>query len=231
MKKILVIAAHPDDEVLGCGGTISKLVQQGSNVYTLLLGEGQTARGKVSQDEIDTLNKEMHKANEVMGVKKIFWLKFPDNRFDQVALLDIVKEIEKIIDIVKPDTIFTHHFGDLNIDHQITYKAVLIATRPLPEKNIKEIYSFEVPSSTEWNGFSASTAFIPNVFIDISNTIDKKIEAMTKYKSELKDYPHPRSLKHIRELAVVNGSIVGLNYCEAFVLIRRIINNNHIDQD
>ncbi|MEI7474097.1 MAG: PIG-L deacetylase family protein [bacterium] len=226
-KKILIVAAHPDDEVLGCGGTVAKLVKQGYEAYTLILGEGKTSRGIVTDEtkkEIEELNEEMQQANEILGIKKVFSLNFPDNSFDAVSLLSIVKEIETIKNQIKPEIIFTHHIGDMNIDHQITHKAVLTATRPMQDECVKEIYSFEIPSSTEWNSFSALTAFIPNVFYDITETIDLKISAMAKYNSELRDYPHPRSLQHINELSKVNGTKVGLKYSENFMLVRAIKN-------
>lgn len=223
-KKILIIAAHPDDEVLGCGGTVSKLIKSGVEAYTLILGEGKTSRVNAENlsEDLESLKTEAQKANQILGVKDIILESFPDNKFDSVPLLDIVQKIDIIKNKIKPDIIFTHHFGDMNIDHQITHKAVLTATRPMNDETVKDIYSFEIPSSTEWNSFSRETAFIPNVFFDISDTIDKKIAAMSEYRSELREYPHPRSLQHIKELARVNGTKVGIEYAENFMLIRSI---------
>lgn len=224
-KNVLIVAAHPDDEVLGCGGTIAKLVKQKHNVYTLILGEGKTSR--IANDfsikeELSILNQEIIQANKILGITKVYTRNFPDNKFDTVALLDIVKEIEEIKEEVNPEIIYTHHFGDMNIDHQVTLKAVLTATRPMKNECVKEIYSFEIPSSTEWGSFSAGSMFIPNIFQDISDTIDIKVKAMGQYKSELREYPHPRSLQHIKELARVNGTKVGLSYSENFVLLRQL---------
>ena len=221
-KRILIVAAHPDDEVLGCFGTTAKLIKEGYEAYTLILSGGKTSRGGVEQCEIDTLKKEMLKANSLIGIKEVFQKNFPDNSFDSVPLLEIVKEIENIKEKIKPQIIFTHHIGDMNVDHQITHKAVLTATRPMNDECVKTIYSMEVPSSTEWNSFSSQNIFIPNVFFDITDTIDLKIEAMSFYKSELRNYPHPRSLQHIKELAKVNGTKAGLKYSENFMLIRDI---------
>lgn len=221
-KKILIVAAHPDDEVLGCFGTVSKLIEEGYDAYTLILSGGKTSRGEVDKKELDLLQEEMKKANELIGIKKIFTASFPDNAFDSVPLLEIVKEIESVKNELKPEIIFTHHFGDMNIDHQITHRAVLTATRPMQDECVKTIYAMEIPSSTEWNAFSAQNVFIPNVFFEIEKTIDLKIKAMAEYKSELRDYPHPRSLEHIKELAKVSGAKVGLNYSENFMLIRSI---------
>ena len=156
MKKILIIIAHPDDEVLGCGGAITKLAKEDYIIYTLILGEGVTSRDASRNtnkrlNEILDLRKSAIKANKILGVKEVFFKDFPDNRFDTVSLLDIVKAIEKAKSKIKPDIIFTHYEKDLNIDHQLTYKAVITATRPLRGETVKEIYSFEVLSSTEWN--------------------------------------------------------------------------------
>ncbi len=226
-KKILVVAAHPDDEVLGCGGTVAKLSKEGYECYTLILGEGKTSRGNLSDDtsfksELAILSKEITKANEALGVKKVFTAQFPDNRFDSVSLLDIVKEVERIKGKVQPDIIFTHHVGDLNVDHQVTAKAVITATRPMKGETVRDIYAFEVPSSTEWNSFAKETVFVPNIFFNITDTVDTKLKSMDMYKSELREYPHPRSLQHIKELARTNGTKVGLDYSENFSLIRSI---------
>lgn len=221
-KKILIVAAHPDDEILGCGATVAKLIKQGYDAYTLILSGGKTSRGEIDEKEILVLKDEMNKANDIIGIKKVYQLNFPDNAFDSIALLEIVKEIEKIKNEIKPEIIFTHHIGDMNIDHQITHKAVLTATRPMEDECVKTIYSMEVPSSTEWNSFDSKTVFIPNIFFEIEETIEVKIQAMAKYSSELREYPHPRSLKHIKELAKVNGTKVGLNYSENFMLVRGV---------
>ena len=227
MKKILVVVAHPDDEILACGATIAKLSSNGYECYTLILGEGKTSRQdfrnkELLTEELNDLSNEIKEANNIIGIKEVFTSNFPDNRFDSVDLLDIVKEIEKIKKIIEPEIIFTHHIGDMNIDHQITHKAVLTATRPMQDECVKKIYSCEVPSATEWNAYSNETMFIPNTFIDVSETIDIKIEAMNKYKSELREFPHPRSLEYIKKLAQINGAKVGLKYCENFKLIRNI---------
>jgi LmbE family N-acetylglucosaminyl deacetylase len=223
-KKILIIAAHPDDEVLGCGGTAARLVKQGNEVYTLVLGEGITSRDASRQrekreQEIIQLKKQVHEANGVIGIKEVFTYDFPDNRFDSVPLLDIVKVIEAIKNKIKPGIVFTHYEQDLNIDHRITYQAVLTAVRPTANETVKEIYSFEVLSSTEWN---FPLKFSPDVFYDITETIDIKLAAMEKYQSELKEYPHPRSLKGIRMNAEQWGMKTGLKYAEAFKLVRLI---------
>lgn len=221
-KTILVIAAHPDDEVLGCGGTTSRLVNEGSVVHTLILGEGITSRDEERNrsgggSKIVDLQKEAERANSKLGVKKVYFGDFPDNRFDSCALLDIVKKIEHIKHKVKPDIIFTHYGGDCNIDHRVTYEAVITATRPMQNETVKEIYSFEVLSSTEWR-FPLS--YSPNVFFDVTETIEQKIKALDEYKTEMREYPHPRSTKAVKKNAETWGFKMGLKYAEAFQCIR-----------
>jgi len=223
-KKILIIVAHPDDEVLGCFGTVARLIKEGYEAYTLILGEGKTSRDEQrivenKKNELEILNSEIKKANNIIGIKKVFVESFPDNRFDSVDLLDIIKVISKVKDEVRPDIIFTHYEHDLNIDHQITYKAVITATRPMENECVKEIYSFEILSSTEWN---YPLSFNPDIYFDISDTINLKVNAMKEYKSELCEYPHPRSLEGIKLNSKYQGIRVGKKYVEAFKSVRVI---------
>jgi len=219
MKKILIVAAHPDDEVLGCFGTVAKLIKKGYKAYTLILGEGKTSRDNFNKKELEKIKNEIIKANNIIGIEKIFIEHFPDNRFDSVNLLDIVKVVEKVKNEIKPDIIFTHFQNDLNIDHQITYKAVITATRALKNESVKEIYSFEILSSTEWN---YPLSFNPDVYFDISSTVELKLKAMSEYKSELREFPHPRSLEGIKLNAKYLGMRVGRDYVEAFKCVRII---------
>lgn len=223
-KNVLVVAAHPDDEILGCGATVAKLKEEGYDIYTLILGEGVTSRDDkrdrdANIEQINHLKSEINDANNIVGVSEVFTSDFPDNRFDTVAFLDIVKEVERIKSQVQPSIIFTHFQHDLNVDHQITAKAVLTATRPMEGECVKEIYAFEVLSSTEWN---FPTRFSPNYFVDTSKTLDLKVKAMDVYKSELREYPHPRSLKGIELLSQQWGMKVGVKYAEAFEVVRVI---------
>jgi LmbE family N-acetylglucosaminyl deacetylase len=221
-KKILIVAAHPDDEVLGCFGTVARLINEGYDAYTLILGEGKTSRDEQrvvenKKTEIDELHQEIYAANRTIGIKKVFIESFPDNRFDSVDLLDIIKVVSNVKNEVQPDIIFTHYEHDLNVDHQITYKAVITATRPMQDECVKEIYSFEILSSTEWN---YPLSFSPDTYFDISETIDLKIEAMQAYESELCTFPHPRSLEGIRLNTHYRGMQVGKRAVEAFKSIR-----------
>jgi len=223
-KKILIVAAHPDDEVLGCFATVAKLINKGYEAYTLILGEGKRSRENTEEPnnhkkELEILNNEIIKANKKIGIKKVFIESFPDNRFDSVDLLDIVKVVSKIKNKIKPNIIFTHYEKDLNIDHQITYKAVITATRPMKDETVKQIYSFEILSSTEWN---YPLSFSPDTFFEVDKTINKKVDAMKMYRSELCKYPHPRSLKAIKLNAKYHGMRVGKKYVEAFKSVRII---------
>jgi LmbE family N-acetylglucosaminyl deacetylase len=227
MKKVLVVAAHPDDEILGVGGTVAKHVAAGDKVYGLILGEGQTSRGEKREDidkaVIDDLHKNTIESGKKVGYTDIFFENFPDNRFDRMDLLDIVKGVEKYVKEIQPEIIYTHYSGDLNIDHQYTARAVLTATRPIGDYPVKEIYAFETLSSSEWNfDYSTQSAFSPNVYVDITNYCKQKKEAMECYVSELCEFPHPRSLKGIEVLAQKRGMEVGLEYAESFMLIRKI---------
>jgi len=221
-KRILVVASHPDDEILGCGGTVSRLAGDGGEVYMLLLGHGVAARqnGEATEsvrEEIEFLEKCAHKANKAVGVKQVIFHDFPDNAFDSVPFLEIVRVVEKAKSEIQPAVIFTHYEKDLNIDHRLTYEAVITATRPLAGESVREIHSFEVLSSTEWK---YPISFSPDTFFDISGTIKTKLNALECYKPELKDFPHPRSLEAVELNAKSWGVKVGMNYAEAFKAVR-----------
>jgi LmbE family N-acetylglucosaminyl deacetylase len=222
MKNIvLVVAAHPDDELLGLGGTLIKRTQAGDEVFCLILGEGILSRKGSKRRDVQLLKQDSRNSGKILGFKKMFFSNFPDNKFDSVNLLMIVKEIEKYIENIDPDIIYTHYENDLNIDHRLTFTAVMTACRPCNKNGPNEIYTFETPSSTEWQSKQIAQ-FSPNVYIDIENFIDKKIEALKKYKSEIKNYPHPRSVQGIKILAAYRGLECGLKFAEAFCMIRNI---------
>lgn len=225
--KLLVIAAHPDDEVLGCGGTIARYANEGHEVFVAILGEGITSRFDENTHETEVLLEKLHekarKVSALLGVKELFQYSFPDNMFDTVPLLQIVKQLEELIEKLKPQAIYTHHNGDLNIDHSVTFRAVMTATRPVVGASVKSLYTFEVPSSTEWSFSQFPEMFKPNVFVDITDTIDLKIKAMALYDSEMRQFPHPRSSDALRAVSKKWGSTAGLFSAEAFQLIRSII--------
>jgi len=223
---VLVVAAHPDDEVLGCGGTIARLAQEGCDVYIAILGEGVTSRYQRREEADLSLVKALHsraqKVAELLGAEDLFMYNLPDNRFDTVPLLDVVKIIEELVERIRPQVIYTHHTGDLNIDHVVVHRAVLTATRPTVGQLVREVYAFEVASSTEWAFQQFQPVFRPNVFVDISATLETKVEAMRLYESEIRPFPHPRSSEALRVTAKRWGTFVGFGAAEAFELIRSV---------
>ena len=222
MKKILVIVAHPDDEVLGCGGTIAKLIDQSCRVKVIFLSDGESSRlQKVSKKKNNYRKNCAKKAMRILGVKDFSFDNLPDNEFDKISLLTITKKIEKEIKKFNPDTVLTHHNGDLNIDHQITSKAVLTACRPKIKNNVKLILFFEILSSTEWNIVSKKYFFNPNWYEDITKYINIKIRAIKCYKKELRKSPHSRSIETIKALSIFRGSSSGVKNAEAFQLGRK----------
>ena len=220
-RQILVVAAHPDDEILGVGGTIIKHAQDGDMTHVLILGEGAMSRANAEKKEIEILHKSAARAGEIIGFKNIFFAHFPDNSFDTVSLLKITKEVEKYVEEIKPDIIYTHHKYDLNVDHRLVFEAVLTACRPCNENCPSEIYTFETLSSTEWQS-KDSKQFKPNFYVNIEGNVEQKIKALREYKTELRAYPHSRSEEGVKILAQYRGLEAGLKFAEAFCLIRRI---------
>lgn len=221
---VLVIAAHPDDEVLGAGGTIVRAVQEGKHVYIAILGEGILSRYKQRMQAdvslVTKLREQAQRVGKFLGAEQVFTFDYPDNRFDTIPMLDLVKSIEDLIERLQPEVVYTHHGGDLNIDHGLIFRATLTAVRPVSGCSVKTIYSYEVPSSTEWSMGKIYPLFQPNVFVDIRNTIDNKIKAMALYESEIRLFPHPRSHEAIRAIAIRWGSVSGYYAAEAFELVR-----------
>ena len=227
-KKVLIVAAHPDDEVLGCGGIIAKYRAEGHAVRVIFLAEGVTSRyenDELSEDHVlierDRRNSNAIKALKILSVdsSEIFTSVRNCCRFDQILQLELVKEIEKHISKWSPTHLYTHSPNDVNVDHRITYKAVLAASRPIISSTLLEIYSFEVLSSTEWNTLQP---FKANTFVDISSYIDLKIRAMEAYEGELRKEPHPRSKTAIQALSRYRGAQSGFSYAEAFSLVRML---------
>ena len=227
IENILVVAAHPDDEILGLGGTIRKLANKKCTINCIILGEGLTSRGnsreETPQNELLELKKSTLKAAEIIGYSNVEFCELPDNRFDSINLLDIIKTVTLLVNKYMPDTIFTHHYGDLNIDHRITYEAIATACRPLGDYTTKNVICFETPSSTEWNFKHSEGIFKPNLFIDVTKTIKYKLNAMQCYSTEIKDYPHPRSDKALDIIAARWGTVIGTEYAEAFEITRSIL--------
>ena len=218
-KTVLIVAAHTDDEVLGCGGTIARHVSEGDVVYAVFMTDGVSSRAQVDQNDLAMRYSAAEQARNILGIKENYYLGLPDNRLDSLPLIEVIQLLEPIIQEVKPNTIYTHHHGDLNIDHSITHRAVMTASRPLPGNCVREIFAFEVMSSTEWATPNAAP-FIPNHFVDISRQLNKKINALKAYEVEMRKIPHSRSVEHIEHLAHHRGHTVGVMAAEGFVTIR-----------
>jgi LmbE family N-acetylglucosaminyl deacetylase len=227
MKKIceqeivLAVVAHPDDEVLGCGGTLARHAEAGDGVHVLILADGESSRNEPG--DISKRAASVDQAAKILGVLSHKLLQFPDNQMDKVPLLQVVREVEKAISQLRPTIVYTHHGGDLNIDHQVALKAVMTACRPLPESSVNAIYTFETISSTEWAISQKNDAFSPNLAVDISRTLQKKLIALRCYHAEMRAFPHARSYESVEFLAKLRGAQYGLLAVEAFQVIRQII--------
>jgi LmbE family N-acetylglucosaminyl deacetylase len=224
---IAVIAAHPDDEVLGCGATMAKLASQGANIEVLIMAEGITSRSDTrnaltSQGKLAELSEASKKANACVGVSSVTQLSFPDNRLDSVDLLDLVKGVEKFLDGTEWDRIYTHFGNDLNIDHRYVHEAVVTACRPMPGDKTPELLFFETQSSTEWRAPQIVAGFSPTVYEDVTPYLKNKSTALAEYESEMRPWPHARSIKAVEHLAHWRGSTIGVEAAEAFQLGRII---------
>lgn len=227
-KRILVVAAHPDDEVLGCGGMIAGHARAGDEIHVVIMAEGVTSRSQqrdveANRKELGSLADVARKANALLGAASVTLHSLPDNRMDSLDRLDIIKLIEGEVARVRPEVIYTHHAGDLNIDHRIVHESVLAASRPQPGSPVKTLLFFEVPSSTEWMPGSSASFFSPNWFVDISGCLDLKLKALECYQTEMRPWPHARSINALEHLARWRGASVGMEAAEAFVLGRNTI--------
>lgn len=218
--KILVIAAHPDDEVLGCGGIILKHIKNKDDVVICILTDGSLNR--YSQDKARVVKEQALQCAKFLGLERVIFKDLPNQALDTIPILKVIQTIEEVIREVKPEIIYTHDKIDLNHDHRIVYEASLVATRPLPENRIRKMLTYFVPASSEHNNVDSESTFIPNLFVDIKEEIDQKVEAFSFYKTEAREYPHPRSSQAIKVYAKYWGISVGLEYVEPFRLIREI---------
>lgn len=216
--KILVIAPHPDDEVLGCGGSIASHVKKGDDVFLCIVTRAYTPDW--SEEFLKNRPKEIKKANKILGIKKTYFLNFPSVKLDTISQKDLIEHISKCIDEIAPRLVFIPHRGDLNKDHRLIFEASLVSMRPINNNTVKKILSYETLSQSSWG--QVIEPFVPHFYIDISETFKEKIRAMEAYGSELKQYPHPRSLEAIEALAKKRGSEIGVKFAEAFALIREL---------
>jgi N-acetylglucosamine malate deacetylase 1 len=215
----LIIAAHPDDEVLGCGGFIANRAKL-EECYVLILTGG--AEGRYTDEMSSVLRKNAYDANHILGTKEVFFENLPNQKLETLPIIEVTQVVEKYIQKLKPNRIFTQHGGDINRDHQVVFEATMTATRPIVNQVVQEVYTYNTPSSTEWNFYEGEKVFIPNVYENIEMSINKKLEAMSIYKSECREYPHPRSLQSLKVHANYWGVTVGFEYAEPFKLMRKI---------
>jgi len=222
LKNILVIAAHPDDEVLGCGGTIARHAADGDSVHCLFISDGVSARPDYSPTELLTRHAASASTALILGVTANYHLGYADNRLDAIPLIDIVQSVEQIVKKLQPNIIYTHHHGDLNIDHRITCEAALTACRPTPGSSVQSIFSFEIMSSTEW-ALPQAEPFLPDHYVEITAHLQQKMAALQAYEEEMRESPHSRSISHLKALAIHRGHSVGLHAAEAYQTIRTLV--------
>lgn len=228
MKRVLVVAAHPDDEVLGCGGSIARHADAGDQVQVLIVAEGATSRQQQrdrnqATDQLSALSQAAQQAGKILGARGVELLDLPDNRLDSLDRLDLFKQIEERIDRHQPQVVYVHHAGDVNIDHRRLHEAVVTACRPTPGHCVKRLLSFEVASSTEWQPPGSAPAFQPNWFVDISEQWDRKRLALEAYANEMRPWPHARSIQALEHLARWRGAQLGVEAAEAFCLLRQLV--------
>ena len=226
-QSILVVAAHPDDEVLGCGGTIARHADAGDMVRVLIVAEGATSRNgqrdrDQAADELSYLAQAAQKASTILGAVGVELMDYPDNRLDSLDRLDLIKQIEERLARDRPEVVYLHHAGDVNVDHRRLHEAVVTACRPIPGQPVRRLLSFEVASSTEWQPPGSAPAFHPNWFVDISAQWERKCLALETYASEMRPWPHARSIQSLEHLARWRGGQVGVEAAEAFCLLRQI---------
>lgn len=225
---ILVVAAHPDDEVLGCGGAIARHSSLGDRVRILILAEGATSRfdhrsREDAKIELSLLSKSAKTAASILGAEDVELLDLPDNRLDSIDRLELTKIIENRINAFDPSVVYVHHIGDVNIDHRRLHESVVTACRPIPGQQVRRILSYEVASSTEWQPPGSGSAFQPNYFVDISAEWALKKQALLVYETEMRPWPHARSLEALEHLARWRGAQVGVEAAEAFCLLRQLV--------
>jgi Uncharacterized proteins, LmbE homologs len=226
-KNVLVVAAHPDDEVLGCGGTIARHVDAGDQVQVLIVAEGSTSRQQERdraqvRDELSALAQAAQTAGSILGAAGVELLDLPDNRLDSLDRLDLIKRIEECVDRHQPECVYVHHAGDVNVDHRRLHEAVVTACRPTPRHCVRRLLSYEVASSTEWQPPGSAPAFQPNWFVDITAQWARKRQALEAYAAEMRPWPHARSIEALEHLARWRGAQVGVEAAEAFCLLRQL---------
>lgn len=222
-NNILVIAPHSDDEILGCGATMSKLIKEGKNVYVLIVTNGHVGAPELyTEERVKAVREEALKSHEFLGVKKTYFFDYPAPKLDNIASYKLSIDINKLLQELEIDTLFLPHRGDIHKDHKIVFETSLVAARPINNYTVKTIYCYETLSETEWAPPFGDDVFIPTVYVDVSNFIDDKVKAFEYFTIQIKEKPHSRSSWGIRNLSQYRGSSIGVNHAECFMLIRDI---------
>ncbi|MGH3166203.1 MAG: PIG-L deacetylase family protein [Trebonia sp.] len=219
-SRVVVIAAHPDDELLGAGGTLIRHVRDGDETHAIIVADG--AGSRYPAELASTLEKQARRAAEIIGFASLRFLSLPDQRLDTVPLIALTQTLESVLGDIAPDTVYTHFPEDVNADHRLVAKCAWTACRPYAQTGVRRFAVFETPSSTEWAWPITGTEFRPSLYVDVSDTLPAKIEAMECYETELRDYPHPRSSRALRERAAYWGSHVGRLAAEPFMMLREV---------
>lgn len=219
--RVVVIAAHPDDELLGAGGTLARHVRDGDEVHAIVVADG--AGSRYPAELVSSLEKQARRAGEVIGFTSLQFLQLPDQRLDTIPLIELTQRLEGVLDEIGPDTVYTHFPEDVNTDHGLVARGAWTACRPYARPRVRKFAVFETPSSTEWAWSMPGTDFLPSLFVDVTDTLEAKIAAMECYETELRDYPHPRSSRALRERAAYWGSHIGRQAAEPFIVLREVI--------
>lgn len=218
--RVLAVAAHPDDELLGVGATLARHADDGDEVVCVVASEGASTRyDDAAADELQACGRA---AAKIIGAKEIRFLGLPDQRLDAQPVLTVIQAIERVVDEVQPDVVYTHHWGDVNRDHRVISEAIMVACRPIGTRFPRSVYLFETPSSTEWSWPDPGSAFVANHFVEVTSTLERKLAAMACYTSEVRPSPHPRSLEALRSRASYWGQVITRPYAEAFVVGRQV---------
>jgi len=219
--RVLAIAAHPDDETIGAGGVIARHVAQGDEVYWCIVTQGYSPPW--SEETLAEARSQVDEVQEVLGFREVFLLGFPTVKLNTVPYIDLCSALQQVVDQVQPEIVYTTPRDDINQDHRIVYEATLVAARPLPGSSVRRLLCYEISTTARFGLPAGSTGFAPNVFVDISRYLEKKLEAIRCYRTELREYPHPRSVKGLRLLAEERGLSVGLQAAECFQLVRELL--------
>lgn len=227
-QKVLVVAAHPDDEVLGMGGTLLKHHNEGDTISVMFMSDGVTGRDFIydpvaRSKEIQGRKEMAFQAGSLFGTQDITFLDLPNLRMDKEYLLELTKHIEKRVSEVEPDVVYTHFSSDTNVDHGVTHKACIVALRPVPGRKVASLRLFEICSSTEYSVLNSGNDFVPNLFVDITAFAEQKFDLIRCYDYEMREFPHPRSERSIKARDTFRGTSVGIESAEAFIEARRII--------